>query len=169
MGIPNKVSILEVRDKPYKVFDALGLYLIVRPSGRHWWRFRYRFDGMEKTLSLGVYPDVGLSAARSKRDDARRLIAEEGIDPSENRKEEKAAREIAKTGTFRAVAEEWLDAGCPGSQRSKGGPSDETIKQLRARLEKYVFGRIGHKPMVDIKLADVRGVLAPMADDAFHL
>ena len=163
MTIPNKVSNVELRKKPYKLFDSLGLYLIVRPSGRHWWRFRYRFDGMEKTISLGVYPDVGLSAARRKRDAARTLIAEDGIDPSDNRKDEKAAREIAKAGTFRAVAEEWLDSGCPGSQRTNSGPSEETIRQLRGRLDKYVFQRIGHKPMVDIKIADLRGVLAPIS------
>jgi integrase len=162
MPIPNKVSNVERRERPYKLFDRLGLYLIVRPSGRHWWRFRYRFDGMEKTLSLGVFPDVGLSDARQLRDEARKLVAK-AIDPSDLRKEEKAAREIAKVGTFRAVAEEWLDTGCPGSQRTKNGPTEETIRQLRGRLEKYVFQRIGHKPMVDLKIADLRGVLTPIS------
>ena len=87
---------LELPQKSYKLFDGKGLYLIVNPSGRHWWRFKYRFDNQERSLALGVYPDVGLSSARTKRKTARRLIAEEGIDPGVQRRAEKTARIIAE-------------------------------------------------------------------------
>ena len=164
----SKIDAAKPRERPYKLFDGRGLYIIINPNGRHWWRFKYRFDGLEKALALGVYPDVRLSAARKKRDDARRLIAEEGIDPAAQRKAAKTARIIAQADTFKAVAEEWLDAGCPGSKRTKGRPSEETTRQLRLRLIKYVYPRIGHMPMVDITLADLRGVLTPIGKRGKH-
>ncbi len=71
--------------KAIRLFDARGLYLEVSPTGGKWWRLNYRFDGKEKRLSLGVYPDVSLKNARERRDEARKLLAN-GIDPSDNRK-----------------------------------------------------------------------------------
>ena len=111
------------REKAFKLYDERGLFLIVNSNGSRWWRFKYRFGGHDKTISMGVYPDVGLAAARKKRDKARKLLAEDGIDPSSQRKAEKAAQLIASAGTFKAISEEWLDAGCPGSTRGKGPPS----------------------------------------------
>ena len=70
-------------EKPVKLFDERGLYLEISPTGGKWWRLKYRFDGKEKRLSLGVYPDVSLKDARDRRDAARKLVAD-GIDPSEN-------------------------------------------------------------------------------------
>jgi hypothetical protein len=71
-------------DRPIRLFDGGGLYLEVSPTGGKWWRLKYRFDGKEKRLSLGVYPDVSLKDARD-RDASRKLLADR-IDPSENRK-----------------------------------------------------------------------------------
>ena len=105
------------REKPYKLYDERGLYLIVNPNGKRYWRFKYRYDAREKTISMGVFPDVSSRAAREKRDEARRLLAEQGIDPSAKRKADKLARDLVNADTFRAVAEEWLLAGCPGSRR----------------------------------------------------
>jgi hypothetical protein len=51
-------------EKPFRLFDGGGLYLEVSPTGGRWWRLKYRFDGKEKRLSLGVYPDVSLKEAR---------------------------------------------------------------------------------------------------------
>jgi hypothetical protein len=78
------INALKPREKPYKVFDAKGLYLLVNKNGSRYWRFKYRFDNKERVLALGVFPDTGLKAARKKRDDARRLLSEEGIDPGAN-------------------------------------------------------------------------------------
>jgi Arm DNA-binding domain len=69
-------------EKPIRLFDGGGLYLEVSPTGGKWWRLKYRFDGKEKRLSLGVYPDVSLKDARDRRDASRKLLAD-GIDPSE--------------------------------------------------------------------------------------
>ena len=93
------------QDKPYKMYDAGGLFLIVTPAGGKWWRFKYRLGGKEKLLSFGTYPTTGLREARDKREDARKLITQ-GIDPSAQRqahKAEAAAVEIAKGQTFEAV------------------------------------------------------------------
>jgi len=76
--------------KSYKMGDSGGLYLEVSPSGGKWWRLKYRFQGKEKRLSLGVYPEVSLSDAREKRDSFRTLL-DNGIDPSEKAKEERKA------------------------------------------------------------------------------
>ena len=110
------------REKPYKLFDSRGLYLLVNPNGSRLWRYKYRFNSREKCLALGSFPDVRLSLARDKRDAARAMIVQKGLDPSAQRKAEKIARKLANAGTFKAIGEEWLRAGCPGSRRSKGRP-----------------------------------------------
>ncbi|MBP9033767.1 MAG: tyrosine-type recombinase/integrase [Pseudomonadales bacterium] len=93
------------KDKPYRLSDGGGMFLEVSPTGPKYWRLAYRFNGKQKLLALGVYPDVGLRQAREKRDDARKLLAS-GTDPGEARKAEKAKR--AGSDTFGSVAEEWM-------------------------------------------------------------
>ncbi len=92
-----------IPDRPYKLADERGLYLLVNPSGSRLWRFKYRIGGVEKLLSLGNYPDTSLQKARAKRDAARTMLADGG-DPGAKRKAEKSAQ----CDTFEAVAEEWL-------------------------------------------------------------
>jgi hypothetical protein len=79
-------------EKTRRLHDERGLYLEISPSGGKWWRLKYRFDGKEKRLSLGVYPDISLKDARERRDEARKLVAN-GIDPSENRKAQRTTRD----------------------------------------------------------------------------
>ncbi len=74
-----------------RLFDGGGFYLDVAPSGGKWWRLKYRYAGKEKRLSLGVFPEVNLRLARDRREDARRLLAANGVDPSEHRRDAKAA------------------------------------------------------------------------------
>lgn len=156
------------REKPYKLFDSRGLYLLVNPNGSRLWRYKYRFNGREKCLALGSFPDVRLSVARDKRDAARAMIVQKGLDPSAQRKAEKIARKLANAGTFKAIGEEWLRAGCPGSRRSKGRPSNETLSQLRNRLEKYVYPSLGNRPIKDITLQDLRAVLTAIERRGRH-
>lgn len=94
------------REKSYTLNDGNGLSLLIEPNGSRGWRFRYRFDGKPKMISLGTYPDVTLNDARRKRDDARRLVAG-GINPSDVRKEEKLAKLSRNQNTFEAIAREW--------------------------------------------------------------
>lgn len=101
------ISQAKPQDKPRKLSDGRGLFLLIQPSGAKWWRFRYLFNGREKLLSLGVYPDVSLKDARERRDEARRLLAN-GIDPSVNRQLQANATIEGAKNTFETVANEWL-------------------------------------------------------------
>lgn len=93
------------KSKQYKLYDEKGLYLLVKESGKYF-RLDYRFEGKRKTLALGVYPTVKLAEARGKRDDARKMIAD-GIDPTLQRKINKAISAEQADNTFEAVAREW--------------------------------------------------------------
>jgi integrase len=137
--------------KPYKLSDERGLFLLVTPGGGKWWRFKYRFGGKEKQLSLGTYPDVGLKDARDRRDEARKLLANE-IDPGENRKIQKAAKTEQGANSFEVVAREWFAKYSPGWASSH---SDKIIK----RLERDLFPWIGNKPISMISALDLLTVL----------
>lgn len=89
------------RAKPYKMGDSLGLFLLIQPSGGKLWRQKYRMDGREKKLGIGTYPEVSLSEARRRRDEAREMIAA-GKDPSrEKQRDRLRAREPECFGRFR--------------------------------------------------------------------
>jgi integrase len=128
-------------EKPTKFRDSVGLYLLCQPSsvpgGRMsmWWRFRYKFDGREKMLSLGTYPEITLKEARERRDAARRDLAH-GIDPGARRKAEAAA----STDTFEAVAREWFET-------KKSGWAPSHADRIMRRLGVNVFPWIGGVPV----------------------
>ena len=86
-----KVRTAKSKGKPVAMFDGGGLYLLITPSGGKLWRFKYRFEGKEKLLSLGAYPEISLLDARQRRDEARRQVVVHGIDPSALRKAQKQA------------------------------------------------------------------------------
>lgn len=124
----------KAKAKPYKLTDGNGLNLLVQPNGSKWWRLRYRVDGKEKMLSLGVYPDVSLKKARERRDEARTLVAD-GTDPSRRRQAEKTAR----GETFKLVAEELL------ADRAK---SQATVTVNKSRwLLSLLYPLIGDRPI----------------------
>lgn len=104
-----QIKNLKSAEKPVRVFDGNGLYLEVSPAGGKLFRFKYRFNGKGKTLSLGKYPDVSLSDARKAHQKAREQLAA-GIDPSAVKREEK----LKQTKTFEVVATEWWQAQRPG-------------------------------------------------------
>lgn len=128
--------------KPRKYADEKGLYLEVAPSGGKWWRLKYRFDGKEKRISLGTYPDVGLKLARERRDDARKLLAED-IDPGEIRKAQKAAGEERAANSFEVVAREWYAKMATNWVPSHG-------EKIIRRLERDIFPWIGTKPITEV-------------------
>ncbi|MBM3775286.1 MAG: DUF4102 domain-containing protein, partial [Acidobacteria bacterium] len=135
--------------KTQRLFDAGGLYLEVSPAGGRWWRWKYRFGGKEKRLSLGVYPDVSLKAARERRDAARQQLSA-GIDPSEARQAAKLAQAGAES--FEAIAREWhakfaLTWGVRHAYR------------ILRRLERDVFPWLGMRPISEIKAPELLAVL----------
>ncbi len=92
--------------KAYTLGDGQGLSLLVEPNGSKSWRFRYRYAGKPKMISLGVYPTITLAEARARRDEARKIVAE-GKNPSEVRKEQKLALRIQSENAFEKIAREW--------------------------------------------------------------
>ena len=129
-------------DKPVKLADERGLFLLLQPTGGRWWRFRYRFDGKEKMLSVGTYPDVSLQDARDRRDEARRQVAA-GIDPSAKRQAEKEAGQEASANTFEAIAREW-------HAKQKATWADGYSSKVIRRLEADIFPWLGGRPITAI-------------------
>ena len=135
------------RERPYKLFDERGLYLLVQPSGGKWWRLKYRFAGKEKGLSLGTYPDVSLKVARQRRDKARTQLAQ-NIDPSAARKSEQYQQEQS----FESVAHEWISKRLP--TWSEGHAS-----AVKRRLELWVFPWLGSRAISGVNAADLLAML----------
>ena len=134
----------------------------VRKNGSKWWRFKYRYGGKEKLLSMGTYPDTSLKLAREKRDIARAELAA-GIDPSSKRKaQKKAAQEAAEVqeNSFRAVAEQWLHI--------NGDLKPTTIRQLERGLEKYVYPSIGSAPIHEVRAPDLLHMLRRIESTGIH-
>lgn len=135
-------------DKTQRLFDGGGMYLEVSPAGGKWFRFKYRFDGKEKRLSLGTYPDTGLAEAREKRAAARKLLAS-GVDPSAARKAEREASRVAALNSVEAVVAAWLD-----HRRSEWTPG--TMDAIKASLDNHVLPYIGTMPIKAVQPRHVR-------------
>src|SRR3569832_2758678 len=152
------------KDKRNKLADEKGLFLLVTPSGGKWWRWKYRFDGKENLLSLGIYPDVSLKVARERRDEARKLLVDD-IAPSQQRKAMKTARANLTANSFEVIARERFEKFSPGWAPSH---SDRLI----ARLERDVFQWIGGQPITGIAapelLALIRRIESRGALDTAH-
>lgn len=138
-------------DKAYKLSDDKGLFLLVHPNGSKYWRQKYRFDGKEKTLAQGVYPDVSLKEARERRDEARKQLAN-GIDPGQHRKAVKATREAVVANSFEIICREWLE-------NKRSNIEEAQYKKALARLTKDVFPWIGSRPIAEISAPEVLTVL----------
>lgn len=134
-------------EKPFKLFDERGLFLLVSPTGGKLWRFKYRISGKEKLISLGAYPDVSLADARDKRDAARKRVAA-GVDPSQERRDAKAATE----DTFEAIAREWFE-------KFKPQWTDGHKRTVLSRMEDNLFPFIGSKPIRDLTAPDILAAL----------
>jgi integrase len=128
--------------KSKKLYDSRGLYAEISPKGGKWWRFKYRYNGKEKRLSLGVYPDISLKEARERREEARELL-QRGIDPSQHRKALKSATEKISTSSFELVAREWY------AKFSHTWSESHSKRKLRS-LERDVFPWIGGKPIDEL-------------------
>jgi integrase len=138
-----KIKNVKPRAKTHRLFDGAGLYLEVSPKGGKWWRFKYRYGGKEKRISLGVYPDVTLKEARDRRYRARKLL-DEYIDPSEYRQDKLAQIRASVADTFEVIAREWFVQQEPSWVKSHSS-------KIIQRLERDVFPWIGRKPIGGIK------------------
>jgi integrase len=149
-----------------KLADEKGLFLLIHPNGSKYWRFKYRFEGKEKLLALGVYPDIPLASrftknekgeplkikgARELRDEARELIAQ-GVDPGASRKAHRAAKQGSAANSFEVIAREWF---AKFFHEWAPSHSDKIIK----RLEKDVFPWMGSRPISEIKPPELLAVI----------
>jgi len=137
--------------KAYKLSDGGGMYLLVTPDGARYWRLDYRFAGKRRTLALGVYPIMTLSAARTGRDEARRLLTQD-LDPNAAKKARKRVAKVASENAFEAIAREWV-----ANQRHR--LAARYCALLLARLEADVFPIIGSRPIAEIDAPELLDVL----------
>jgi integrase len=135
-------------DKPVKLADSAGLYLLLKVNGARAWRFDYRFEGKRKTIGMGAYPEVTLKEARSRRDYARKLLSQ-GTDPSSERKQVKQAKVAEIENTFEAVARRWWAEHAPTW-------SPAYASRVKARLEADLFPAIGAIDIHDLAAPDLR-------------
>lgn len=127
-------------ERPQKLTDARGLYLLVTPGGGKYWRYDYSFQNKRRTLAFGVYPDVGLGRASERHHEARQLLAE-GVDPG-------AAKQVVSKD-FEAVARAWHD-------HWKIGRTEQYAQSVKTRLEADVFPQIGRRPVTELSPAEFR-------------
>jgi len=147
---------LEVRktkptDKQQKLTDGGGLYLLIHPNGGKYWQMAYRFGGKQKTLSLGVYPDVSLASARERREQARKLLANDA-DPGAVKQAQKAAKIEAVDNGFATLAAELHKIKSPMWTAGHA-------KQWLGNLEKYALPVIGDRPIAEIEPMELVGIM----------
>ncbi len=142
------------KEKPYKLADEKGMFLLVNPNGSKYFRLKYRFGGTEKSFALGVYPETTLKEAREKRDAARKQLTD-GIDPNIARKIEKAG---SIENTFKAIAEDFL------MTRLKGDWSTSHHKHVKECFERDVYPWLGNRPLKELSAVEVLTTLRRIVD-----
>jgi integrase len=142
-----QINNLKSPNKVLKLSDGGGLFIQVSPQGSKLWRMAYRHNGLQKLLSFGAYPAVGLAAARQKREDAKSLLAKD-VDPSFHSKQEKLARLTAGKNTFRSVAEDFL------KKNEREGKADATLIKKRW-LVTLALPDLGKRPIGEISAAEI--------------
>jgi integrase len=150
------IKALKTKDKIYKESDGKGLFLLIHPNGSKYWRLNYRFEGKQKTLALGVYPETSLADAREKALKARIDMAK-GIDPSQVRK----AKKVKSSGVnhFQSVAKRWHDEMIADQEWSRNH-ADKIWRSLTA----HVFPHIGSDEMETLGAPEIKPVLDKLAD-----
>jgi hypothetical protein len=132
---------------PVRLYDQHGLYLEVSPTGRTYWRWKYRYAGKEKRLALGVYPEISLKDARLRCEEARKLLSAR-VDPLQQRKKEKLLQTQQAGETFEKVGREWY---------GKQAEPDHS-KRVLSRLERDVFPFVGDRPVAEIEAPELVSV-----------
>lgn len=155
-----RIKTARPREKPYKLTDGGGLFVLVQPGGSKLWRLKYRFMGKEKSLALGRYPEVGLARARKEQLAARELLVD-GRDPSAVRKMERDKKLAEHARTFRALTEEFL------KKQEKEGRATSTLKKNRWVLD-MALADIGNEPATALRAPAVLKVLKKVEARGAH-
>ncbi len=130
------------KEKPYKVSDSQGLYLLINPRGSKLWRVKYRMNGVERKLALGSYPEITLAEARSARDAARRQLAH-SIDPNFVKRQERIEAGIRASNSFSSVAQELIE------KKAREGMAEPTLAKMRWFV-KLLGNDYGKRPVAEI-------------------
>ncbi len=146
-----KIKAAKPREKQYKLADSEGMYLLILPAGGKYWRLKYRIDGKEKVLALGVYPKVSLSGARDRRRNAKDILSE-GEDPSVVKKLEKIKKKNDGKDSFEDVAREWHN-------KQKTSLAEVTARDTLSKLVNHVFPHIGARKIGEISTPEILAVL----------
>jgi hypothetical protein len=142
-----RIKTAKPQAKRYKLTDERGLHLSVYPNGSKLWQMRYRLEGKEKTASLGKYPEVSLAEAREKRDQMRKLVAND-IDPVQSQRAAKESKKLAQAHSYEAVARTWFEGW-------KAARSPRHAEYVIRRLEADVFPVIGSRPVSEIQAPEL--------------
>lgn len=151
-----KVREAKPRAGHYKLFDGRGLFILVKNNGTKSWRYKYRVNGKEKSLSLGLYPNVSLKDARKKHQEARRQV-EDGSDPSAIRRETKLSKQATAANTFGAIWEEWRDVRLCSK-------ASATIKRNTSIVTNHLLPSLKSRPVSDIGPVELLAVLRKLED-----
>ncbi|RYG88151.1 MAG: DUF4102 domain-containing protein [Alphaproteobacteria bacterium] len=154
------IKALKAGPKDVKVTDEKGLYLLVTTSGGKLWKFKYRFEGKEKKLSFGSYPEIPLKEARRRRDEARSQIAH-GIDPAAAKRAEAEAKQERARNSFGVIAEEYF---VHMARDSRAATTIGKSKWLYSLMEE----ELGQRPVAEIKPVELLGALRKVADSGRH-
>jgi integrase len=139
------------KDKPFKISDGQGLYLLVKPNGGKYWRYKYSHLGKEKLLALGTFPEISLLEARDKRAEARKLLAE-GKDPSSKRQHDKRVAMFMAENTFGGVAREWFET-------NQNQWTKSHAQRLWRRIEANFLPTLGSRPIGEISSLELLSAL----------
>jgi integrase len=148
------------REKPFKLSDGGGLFLLVQPNATKLWRLAYRFDGKQKLLALGQYPIISLADARIRRDAAKKLLSD-GVDPSIERKAERRTAQMSRRNTFKAVAEELME------KFEAEGDALATLKKKQWLLD-FANTEFGNRPIAEIKAPEILDALRKIEKRGRH-
>lgn len=135
------------KDKPYRLSDSGGLYLWVTPAGGKLWRWGYVFQGKEKLMSFGGYPEISLGLVREKHTEARKLLASR-VDPMADRKLARTAAQVAKENAFASIASKWLE-------HWSEGKSQRHVDTTRRRIGANILPALGARPIAEIEAPEV--------------
>lgn len=146
-----KIKQLKAKEKVYRVADHSGLCIEVRPTGKKFWRYRYRFLNKPQMLTIGQYPEISLSYARTKTNEFREQLAK-NIDPITVKKAERLEAMQAQEETFRAIAKEYCD-------HKKKAKSENWLYVRNLAYEVDIFPMIGDKPIKDVSSVDIKNIM----------
>lgn len=154
-----EIESAQPQSKPYKLADERGLYILISPSGSKRWHLRFSFKGQKKKISFGPFPEVSLKSARTKRDEARTLVAD-GVDPLQQRRDQKLEAQLASEHTFAAVAHEYI--------RKRANDGDKAISEATRSKTEWLLSliepKLGRVPVAEITAPLLLAALTDIQD-----